>query len=85
MADWKADLEALMQETRALTRNIRVEPPVPRIVVTPNRAPPVNMARSEREEIEQRVAKFKAHQERFIKERQDYAAAEFRRMSESRH
>jgi hypothetical protein len=45
----------------------------------------VNRARSEREEIEQRVAKFKAHQQRFIKERQDYAAAELRRMSASRH
>jgi hypothetical protein len=84
MADWKADLEALMQETRALTRSIRVEPPVPRIVVTPNRAPPVNRPRSEREEIEQRVAKFKAHQQRFIRERQDYAASELRRMLASR-
>jgi hypothetical protein len=84
MADWKADLEAFMQETRAFTTSIRVEPPVPLIVVTPTRARPLNRARSEREEIEQRVAKFKAHQQRFIKERQDYAASEVKRMSASR-
>ena len=53
MADWKADLEAFMQETRAFTTSIRVEPPVPLIVVTPTRARPLNRARSEREEIEQ--------------------------------
>ena len=76
MADWKADLEVFMQETRAFTTSIRVEPPVPLIVVTPTRARPLNRATSEREEIEQRVAKFKAHrvakfkahQQRFIKE-----------------
>jgi hypothetical protein len=41
------------------------------IVADPNRA---------REEILQRVANFRAHQERFMREREDFAAAELRRM-----
>jgi hypothetical protein len=40
-------------------------------VADPNRA---------REEILQRVANFRAHQERFMREREDFAAAELRRM-----
>ena len=35
---------------------------------------------SERDEIRQRVANFKAHQQRFIRERKDYAASEWKRM-----
>ena len=45
------------------------------IVADPNR---------EREEIFQRVANFRAHQERFTRERGDFAAAELRRMWGSR-
>jgi hypothetical protein len=45
------------------------------IVADPNRA---------REEILQRVANFRAHQERFTREREDFAAAELRRMWGSR-
>jgi hypothetical protein len=37
----------------------------------------------EREDIRQRVANFKAHQQRFIREREDYAASEWNRMLES--
>jgi len=35
---------------------------------------------SEREEIGQRVANFKAHQQRFMREREDYAASEWKGM-----
>lgn len=38
----------------------------------------------ERKEIFQRVANFRAHQQRFIREREDHAAAELKRMWESR-
>ena len=44
-------------------------------IADPNRA---------REEILQRVANFRAHQERFMREREDFAAAELRRMWGSR-
>jgi hypothetical protein len=42
--------------------------------------PPVNWTMSAREEIGQRVANFKAHQQRFMREREDYAASEWKRM-----
>ena len=77
MTDWKADLDALVQETMALTKSVRVEPPVPRAVVEPNWMPLNN---SERDEIRQRVANFKAHQERFAREPEDFAASLLKRM-----
>jgi hypothetical protein len=58
MTDRKNDLDALVQETMAIAKSIRVEPPI-----------------SERDEIRQRVANFKAHQERLIREREDFAAS----------
>jgi len=79
MTNWKADLEALVEETMAFTKNIRVEPPMPRTVVEPNRMPPVNL-NSERDEIRQRVANFKAHQERFAREREHFAASQLNKM-----
>jgi hypothetical protein len=80
MTGWKADLDALVQESTAFTKSIRVEPTIPRIIVEPNRMPPVNLNNSERDEIRQRVANFKAHQERFARQRDDYAASQMKRM-----
>ena len=80
MTNWKADLDALVEAMTALTKSVRVEPPMPRTIVEPNRMPPVNLNTSERDEIRQRVANFKAHQQRFIRERRDYAASEWKRM-----
>jgi hypothetical protein len=42
--------------------------------------PLVNLNNSERDDIRQRVANLKAHQQRFIRERKDYAASEWKRM-----
>jgi hypothetical protein len=39
----------------------------------------------EREEIGRHIANFKAHQHRLKREREDYAASEFKRMIASRH
>jgi hypothetical protein len=74
MTNWQADLDALVQETMALTKSVRVEPTMTRALVDPNRLP-ANLDRSERDEIRQRVANFKAHQERFAREREDFAAS----------
>jgi hypothetical protein len=63
MTDRKIDADALVQETMAIAKSIRVEPPV-----------------SERDEIRQRVANFKAHQERLIREREDFATSLLNRM-----
>jgi hypothetical protein len=80
MNNWKTDLDALVEETMAFTRGVRVQLPMPRAVVEPNRLPAVNLNNSERDEIRQRVANFKAHQERFAREREDYAASLLERM-----
>ncbi len=80
MVNWKAALNSLVEETMAFAKSVRVEPPMPRTVVEPNRMPPVNWMESEREEIRQRVANFKAHQQRFMREREDYVASEWKRM-----
>jgi len=71
MVNWNADLNSLVEETMAFAKSIRVEP---------NRMPLVNWMESEREEIRQRVANFKAHQQRLIREREDFAASEWNRI-----
>jgi hypothetical protein len=48
MTNWQADLDALVQETMALTKSVRVEPTMTRAVVEPNRMP-ANLDRSERD------------------------------------
>jgi hypothetical protein len=80
VADWKTELNALVEETTAFAKSLRVEAPMARTIVEPNRTPSVNWMASERELIGQRVANFKAHQQRFIRERKDYAASEWKRM-----
>jgi hypothetical protein len=84
MLDWKVNLDTLIEETMAFAKSVRVEPMMPRTVVEPNRSPSLDWMKSEREEIGRRVANFKAHQQRFIREREDYAASEFKRMLASR-
>ena len=80
MTNWQADLDALVQETMELTKSVRVESPIPRAVVDPKRMLALNLNNSERDQIRQRVANFKAHQERFAREREDYAASLLERM-----
>ena len=80
MTDWKADLHALVQETMAFAKSNRVEPPKPRTIVEPSRLPPVSLPKSERDEIRERVSNFRAHQERFAREREEFAASLLKRM-----
>ena len=82
MTNSKADLDALVQETMALTKSIRVYPPMPRTIVEPSQLPPVNSNNSERDEIRQRVSNFRMHQERFAREREEFAASLLKRMLE---
>lgn len=85
MSDWKADLERLVENTTAFEKRIRVQLPMPRTIVEPDRKPVVNWMESEREEIGCRIANFKAHQQRFMRERKDYAASELKRMLAPRY
>ena len=84
MARWKTDLDAFVEETMAFAKSLHVEPPMSRTIVEPNGGPAVKWIDSEREEIRQCVANFKARQQRLIKERKDYAASEWERMLASR-
>jgi hypothetical protein len=45
---------------------------------------PMDWGGPEREEISRRVANFKAHQQRFMREREDYAASVLKGMLASR-
>jgi hypothetical protein len=84
MADWKTELNALVEETTALAKSLRIEAPMARTIVAPNRMPPVKGIESERDLIRQRVANFKAHQQRLTREREDYVASEWKRMIASK-
>ena len=76
--------DEFVKETMAFAKSLRVEPPMPRTIVEPDRIPPVKGIESEREEIRQRVASFKAHQQRFIRERENYASSQWKRVAEGR-
>jgi hypothetical protein len=80
MTNWQSELDALMQETMRLTKSAGVEPFIPRAVIEPNRMSSVNLNSSERDQIRQRVANFKAHQERFARERENFAASLLKEM-----
>jgi hypothetical protein len=66
----------------AFTKSIPVEPPMPRTIVEPNRMPAANLNNSEHDEIRQRLSNFRAHQERFAREREEFAAPLLKRMLE---
>lgn len=89
MSDWKAELDALVSETMDFARNLRSQLPVSIGQPEPTRPEPMRLepmtwGGSEREEIQRRVASFKAHQQQHTRQRQDYAASEWKRMLASR-
>ena len=84
MANWKTELDALVRETMAVTKPLGAGPPAQGTIAEQNRIPPLNGIKSEREEIRERVASFKAHQQRFIRERENYASSQWKRVAEGR-
>lgn len=82
--DWKQELDALMSESAALAKRtgttapiqkLPQPPPVDTIAEPPSpvsRLQPLSRGSSEREQIANRVANFKAHQARVQREREDY-------------
>jgi hypothetical protein len=83
MTDWKADLDALVFETMAFAKTIHREQMPADLIERPT-LQPMNWGGPQREEIEQRVANFKAQQQRLIREREDYAASTLRRIEPKR-
>lgn len=77
--DWKAQLDALVTETKAHTEALNWEAERPR--AQPREAVeriglnPLDYGGSERDEIRKRVENFRKHQDRFSREREEYAAS----------
>jgi hypothetical protein len=85
---WKQDLEALIESTMALTKDVKHQPiqNLPIALTTAEQAlsdttktvpPPAAIATnvlpgSERDEIRKRINNFKAHQEKIARERDEY-------------
>lgn len=85
MRDWQAELDELLKQTTNLIRTVEVKREFPRVpapvVVEPSDPPPVSKSGgSQREDIIKRVAAFKAHQQRAIRDREQYAAAVLMKM-----
>jgi hypothetical protein len=94
--NWKHDLEALIESAMTFRGNVKHEPisglavalksAEQALIDTPKPVASVPMSeqavvqRSEREEIQQRVTNFKAHQEKIAREREDYYLQIRRRM-----
>lgn len=77
MHDWKKELDALLAETTAFTKSLKIEierpQSLPRKDTGQGRLSAPEYGGSEREEIKKRVDSFQAHQERFMREREEYA------------
>jgi hypothetical protein len=85
MSDWQAELDALIKQTTTFANSINSEIRTPRAsahqaVKLIGLAPLANRNDSEREEMRKRVASFKAHQQRLIRDREEYAASVLRRL-----
>ena len=80
MRSWKAELDAYAGEISVIANALGIEVPAPATSETASR---VVSIRSQKDEIAQHVAKFKAHQQRLIKQREDFAARELTRMRAS--
>jgi hypothetical protein len=86
--NWKLDLDALIESTMAFAKDVKrqqiLDLPValriaeqaladtPRPFQPTAAIVPAAMPASERDEIRQRVNKFRAHQQRMAREREDY-------------
>ncbi|MBP0114376.1 hypothetical protein [Bradyrhizobium vignae] len=76
MQDWKKELGALVAETMASAKSkVEIERPrsVEKEAVEQGGLTAPGHGGSERDEIKKRVESFKAHQERFTREREEYA------------
>lgn len=84
MHDWKSELDALVKETMAFTKSLEVEIERPRSqpkeIVERIEHSAREYRGSERDEIRKRVESFRAHQQRFMREREEYAASRLRQI-----
>ena len=82
VTNWKTHLDALVDETLALTKGIQAETLLSPIAREPILPPAIRPTGKLREEIAQRVAQFRAHQQHLIRERENYAQGQVTRMQD---
>ena len=83
MHDWQTELDALFKQATSLVRTaeVKAEKAALQPVVQPVNSPPAAQSgSSHREEIMKRVAMFKAHQQRAIRDREQYATSVLMKM-----
>lgn len=82
MSEWKSELDALVAENMAFVNSLEVKAerprPQPREAVERVGLKPLDYGGNERDEIRKRVESFKKHQERFTREREEFAASMLR-------
>ncbi|SCB55789.1 hypothetical protein GA0061098_105410 [Bradyrhizobium shewense] len=84
MRDWKSELDALVAEAMAFAGSVKVEiegprPQLKKVADLDGPSVPHDGS-SERDQIRKRVESFKAHQERLMREREEYANSQLRRI-----
>ncbi|MBP0111032.1 hypothetical protein [Bradyrhizobium vignae] len=84
MRDWKSELDALVAEATAFAGSLEVEleQPQPQLkeVANLDGLSVPDHGSSQRDQIRKRVESFKAHQERLMREREEYANSLLRRI-----
>ncbi|UQR61261.1 hypothetical protein LRP30_30510 [Bradyrhizobium sp. C-145] len=82
MRDWKSELDALVAEAMAFALKVEIGQPRPQLkeVIDRDGVSLPDYGGSERDQIRKRVESFKAHQERFMREREEYANSLLRRI-----
>ncbi|MBB4263037.1 hypothetical protein [Bradyrhizobium sp. CIR3A] len=82
MRDWKSELDALVAEAMAFALKVEIGQPRPQLKEGIDRdgVSLPDYGGSERDQIRKRVESFKAHQERFMREREEYANSLLRRI-----
>ena len=78
--DWPAELDELFKETTTFVKSVKSEmgarrSPPPETVEAVAWRPTAKSVGSDGEELRKRVASFRAHQQRTIREREAYAAS----------
>jgi hypothetical protein len=81
MRNWKPEVNAYAGEVSVIAKALGIEVPTPATSETTQAR--IASIGSQRDEIAQHVATFKAHQQRLIKQREGFAARELRRMRAS--
>jgi hypothetical protein len=82
VTDWKVDRGPLVDMRAALANAVPGKAPATELLELP-RLEPMNWGGPQREKIRQHVLKFKSHQQRLIREREEFATGTLKKMNRS--